>query len=30
MSYNANTDDSQKDYTEQKAYILEYLKNTFV
>lgn len=35
MSYNANMNESQKDYTGQKdvfqkTYILEYLKNTFV
>lgn len=30
MSYNANREESQKDYTEQNAYILEYVKNTFV
>lgn len=29
MSY-ANMDESQKDYTQQNAYILEYVKNTFM
>lgn len=29
MSY-ANMDESQKDYTEQNAYTLEYIKNKFM
>lgn len=27
---NANMDEYQKDYTQQNAYILEYVKNTFM